>query len=87
MHQKPREERVEEHDGRRDDGERDQRRHRARVCGGECRVRRRHEHQDQERDEDELLFCWQEGEAEVSFGHPSGEDGLPRRPLRVARGA
>jgi|GEM_PF-3208180 len=43
--------------------------------------------EDQERDEDELLFCWQEGEAEVSFGHPSGEDGLPRRPLRVARGA
>ena len=43
--------------------------------------------EDQDPDEHDLVFCWQEGEAEVSSADPRDEDGLHRRPLRVARGA
>lgn len=35
----------------------------------------------------EVVFCWQEGEDDVGFGHPLGEEEHQRRPLRVARGA
>lgn len=35
-----------------------------------------------------VVFCWQEGEAAVCFGHPVGEEEHQRRPLRVrAKGA
>lgn len=35
----------------------------------------------------EVVFCWQEGESSVCFGHPLGEEEHQRRPLRVAKGA
>lgn len=35
----------------------------------------------------EVVFCWQEGEPQVCFGHPIGEEEHQRRPLRVAKGA
>ncbi|MFT4511885.1 MAG: hypothetical protein ACI89X_002087 [Planctomycetota bacterium] len=35
----------------------------------------------------EVVFCWQEGEDDVGFGHPLGEEEHQRRPLRVAKGA
>ncbi len=35
----------------------------------------------------EVVFCWQEGEGSVCFGHPVGEELHQRRPLRVAKGA
>ena len=36
----------------------------------------------------EVVFCWQEGETSVCFGHPVGDEEHPRRPLRVrAQGA
>lgn len=36
----------------------------------------------------EVVFCWEEGEGSVCFGHPVGEELHQRRPLRVrARGA
>lgn len=35
----------------------------------------------------EVVFCWQEGETSVCFGHPVGEEEHQRRPLRVAKGA
>lgn len=35
----------------------------------------------------ELVFCWQEGEDGVGFGHPVGEEDHHRRPLRIAKGA
>ena len=35
----------------------------------------------------EVVFCWQEGEDDVCFGHPLGEEEHQRRPLRVAKGA
>ena len=35
----------------------------------------------------EVVFCWQEGESAVCFGHPLGEELHQRRPLRVAKGA
>jgi hypothetical protein len=31
----------------------------------------------------DLVFCWQEGEDSVRFGHERGEEEDPRRPLRV----
>lgn len=34
-----------------------------------------------------VVFCWQEGEGGVGFGHPLGEEEDQRRPLRVAEGA
>ena len=34
-----------------------------------------------------VVFCWQEGEAAVCFGHPLGQEEHQRRPLRVAKGA
>jgi hypothetical protein len=34
-----------------------------------------------------VVFCWQEGESSVCFGHPLGEEEHQRRPLRVAKGA
>lgn len=34
-----------------------------------------------------VVFCWQEGESSVCFGHPVGEEEHHRRPLRVAKGA
>jgi hypothetical protein len=34
-----------------------------------------------------VVFCWQEGEASVCFGHAAGEELHQRRPLRVAKGA
>jgi hypothetical protein len=34
-----------------------------------------------------VVFCWQEGEDGVGFGHPLGEEEDQRRPLRVAEGA
>lgn len=30
-----------------------------------------------------IVFCWQEGEDRVTFGHPSGEEEDPRRPLKL----
>lgn len=35
----------------------------------------------------EVVFCWQEGEPTVCYGHAVGEEKHQRRPLRVARGA
>lgn len=35
----------------------------------------------------EVVFCWQEGEAHVCFGHPVGAEKEQRRPLRLRRGA
>lgn len=35
----------------------------------------------------EVVFCWEEGESSVCFGHPVGEEAHQRRPLRVAKGA
>jgi hypothetical protein len=36
----------------------------------------------------EVVFCWEEGEGSVCFGHPVGEEEHQRRPLRVrAQGA
>jgi len=35
----------------------------------------------------EVVFCWQEGESAVCFGHSVGEEEHQRRPLRVAKGA
>lgn len=35
----------------------------------------------------DVVFCWQEGEGSVCFGHPVGEEEHQRRPLRVAKGA
>lgn len=35
----------------------------------------------------EVVFCWEEGEASVCFGHPVGEELHQRRPLRIAKGA
>jgi hypothetical protein len=36
----------------------------------------------------DVVFCWQEGEGSVDFGHPLGEEKHQRRPLRVrAQGA
>ena len=32
---------------------------------------------------DKLVFCWQENEKNVSYGHAVGEEEDPRRPLRV----
>ena len=37
--------------------------------------------------EQEVVFCWQDGENEVRFGHSLGEEEHQRRPLRVAKGA
>jgi hypothetical protein len=34
-----------------------------------------------------VVFCWQEGESTVCFGHPVGQEEHQRRPLRVAKGA
>lgn len=34
-----------------------------------------------------VVFCWQEGEQTVCFGHALGEERDQRRPLRVAKGA
>ena len=34
-----------------------------------------------------VVFCWQEGEGSVCFGHPLGQEEHQRRPLRVAKGA
>lgn len=34
-----------------------------------------------------VVFCWEEGESSVCFGHPVGEEEHQRRPLRVAKGA
>ncbi len=33
--------------------------------------------------DDKLVFCWQEGESKVCYGHAVGEEEDPRRPLRV----
>jgi hypothetical protein len=35
----------------------------------------------------EVVFCWQEGESSVCYGHPPGQEEHQRRPLKVARGA
>jgi hypothetical protein len=35
----------------------------------------------------DVVFCWQEGEESVRFGHNMGEEEHQRRPLRVAKGA
>jgi len=35
----------------------------------------------------EVVFCWQEGEGSVCFGHPIGAEKEQRRPLRLRRGA
>lgn len=35
----------------------------------------------------EVVFCWQEGEGSVCYGHPPGQEEHHRRPLRVAHGA
>lgn len=35
----------------------------------------------------DVVFCWQEGEDDLCFGHPVGEEEHQRRPLRVAKGA
>lgn len=32
---------------------------------------------------DRLVFCWQEGERSLCYGHAVGEEEDPRRPLRV----
>lgn len=33
-----------------------------------------------------VVFCWQEGESTVCFGHPVGEEEEQRRPLRLKAG-
>jgi len=35
----------------------------------------------------DVVFCWQEGEDDVGFGHPVGEEEHQRRPLRVGKSA
>jgi hypothetical protein len=35
----------------------------------------------------DVVFCWEEGESSVCFGHPVGQEEHQRRPLRVAKGA
>jgi len=35
----------------------------------------------------DVVFCWEEGESSVCFGHAVGEELHQRRPLRVAKGA
>jgi hypothetical protein len=36
----------------------------------------------------DVVFCWEEGEGSVCFGHPLGQEKHQRRPLRVrAKGA
>lgn len=36
----------------------------------------------------DVVFCWQEGEGSVCYGHPLGEEEDQRRPLRIkAKGA
>lgn len=35
----------------------------------------------------DVVFCWQEGEDDLCFGHSLGEEENQRRPLRVAKGA
>lgn len=42
--------------------------------------------QDTPRSQD-VVFCWQEGEKDVGFGHPLGEEEHQRRPLRVGKSA
>jgi len=37
--------------------------------------------------ERDLVFCWQEGEQGVGFGHADGEEEHHRRPLRVGKSA
>ncbi|MCU0866926.1 MAG: DUF2203 domain-containing protein [Planctomycetes bacterium] len=34
-----------------------------------------------------VVFCWEEGESSVCFGHPPGQEEHPRRPLRLAKPA
>jgi hypothetical protein len=34
-----------------------------------------------------VVFCWQEGEGSVCYGHPVGQEEHQRRPLRIAKGA
>lgn len=34
-----------------------------------------------------VVFCWEEGEGSVCYGHPPGQEEHHRRPLRVAKGA
>ncbi|MDP6929133.1 MAG: DUF2203 family protein, partial [Planctomycetota bacterium] len=33
--------------------------------------------------DDPVIFCWQEGENEIRFGHKCNEESDPRRPLRI----
>lgn len=33
-----------------------------------------------------VVFCWQEGESSVCFGHPHGQEEDQRRPLRIRAG-
>lgn len=33
----------------------------------------------------EVVFCWEEGEGSVCFGHPPGEELEQRRPLRLKK--
>jgi len=35
----------------------------------------------------DVVFCWQEGENEVGFGHCLGEEEHQRRPIRVGKSA
>jgi hypothetical protein len=35
----------------------------------------------------DVVFCWEEGESSVCFGHPVGQEEHQRRTLRVAKGA
>lgn len=35
----------------------------------------------------EVVFCWQDGEEDLCFGHQLGEEEHQRRPLRVAKRA
>lgn len=35
----------------------------------------------------EVVFCWQEGEKDVGFGHSLGEEEHQRRPIRVGKTA
>ena len=30
-----------------------------------------------------VIFCWEEGEAAICHGHPTGDEEEPRRPLRL----
>ncbi|MBP8301171.1 MAG: DUF2203 family protein [Planctomycetes bacterium] len=35
-----------------------------------------------------VVFCWQEGEGAVCYGHPTGQEKEQRRPLQIrAKGA